>query len=291
MPTYNRAATLGRAVDSVLGQSFRDFELIVVDDGSRDATAEVMAAYGPPVVYHRLNKNGGGNAARNRGVLAAMGEIVCFLDSDDEYLPHKLRTIADYFTHHPEIDAVVDSYMVAGDPPVSRRNPVLSDSAALRSAVFNRKLWKATPAISARRAALLAVGGFDETVRRRQDMDLILRLTKRVRCASIDQVLWHKHTNQDAISATQTTFLPATMELCRRHPDYLTNGSQRQGVERDLGRHFLRLAIAGNFASFRRDLGIYRRFGRFGVSPWRLMLRYLLGDLLRRLRKGRIAAG
>lgn len=287
MPAYNRADTLVRAIGSVLAQDHHDFELIVVDDGSTDDTPAVMARFGPPVVYHRLARNGGGNAARNQGLALATGEIVCFLDSDDEYLPHKLRWIEGHFRDHPEVDVVVDSFTVAGDPPVPRINPILTDSAALREAVFNRRLWKATPAISARRAALAAVGGFDETVRRRQDMDLILRLTLSVRCASTDQVLWLKHPTAGAISAKQNTFLAATTEICLRHPDYLTDPRLRAGLERDLGRHFIRLLRAGALISFRRDLGAYRRFGRFGVSPWGLMLRYLL----RRHRQGRIAAG
>lgn len=279
MPAYNRADTIGRAVRSVLDQDYRDFELIVVDDGSTDRTAEVMAGFGPPVLYHRLPKNGGGNAARNKGIALASGAIVCFLDSDDEFMPHKLSWIAGYFADHPAVDVLVDSFVVAGTPPVSRTNPVITESEALRAAVFNRRLWKATPAISARRSALDSVGGFDETVRRRQDMDLVLRLTVNARCASTDQVLWRKHPTAGAISSKQNTFLAATTEICLRHPDYLTDPRLRRGLERDLGRHFVRLLRQGDVRSFRRDLEAYRRFGRFGASPWRLMLRYLLRRL------------
>jgi glycosyltransferase involved in cell wall biosynthesis len=280
MPTYNRAASLGRAVDSVLQQEFRDFELIVVDDGSSDGTRAVMQDYAQQAVYVRLDGNRGGNFARNRGIERASGAIVSFLDSDDEFLPHKLAFVADYFAAHAEIDGLVDSFEIrypaaANRPAVPRRNPVLDDSASLREAVFARRLYKATPAISARRQALLDIGMFDETLRRRQDMDLILRLTKAHRCASTDQILWVKHWTPGAISSKHSTFLPAIMDICQRHPDYIAVPAYRKGLDRDLGRHFWRLLRAGRVADLRADLKRYREFGRFGRSPWLLMLQYL----------------
>ena len=88
IPTYNRAKTIERAVDSVLAQTWKELEVIVVDDGSTDQTNEVLKAYGDKIrVIHR--QNGGASAARNTGIKAATGEIISFLDSDDEWLPSK----------------------------------------------------------------------------------------------------------------------------------------------------------------------------------------------------------
>lgn len=280
MPTFNRAASLRRAIDSVLCQSHADVELIVVDDGSRDNTSEVIQGYGDRLTYVRLANNRGGNHARNRGVERASGQIVSFLDSDDEFLPHKLAFVDRYFADHPAVDALVDSFEIRypaslNRPAVPRRNPVLQDSAALREAVFSRRLYKATPAISARRQALLDIGLFDETLKRRQDMDLILRLSKTHSCASTDQILWIKHWTENAISSKQNTFLLATIDICQRHPDYLSEPAYRRGLDRDLGRHFWRLLRARRFADLRTDLARYRDFGRFGRSPWLLMLQYL----------------
>lgn len=280
MPTFNRAASLQRAIDSVLCQTHPDVELIVVDDGSTDDTQAILEKYGSRLTAIVLAGNRGGNHARNRGVERASGEIVSFLDSDDEFLPHKLAFVAGYFAGHAEIDGLVDSFEIrypaaANRPAVPRRNPVLDDSAALREAVFARRLYKATPAISARRQALLDIGMFDESLRRRQDMDLILRLSKTHRCASTDQILWIKHWTANAISSKQNTFLLATLDICQRHPDYLSVPAYRRGLDRDLGRHFWRLLQAGRFADLRIDLKRYRDFGRFGRSPWLLMLQYL----------------
>ncbi|MEO8558321.1 MAG: glycosyltransferase, partial [Rhodospirillales bacterium] len=238
MPTFNRSATLSRAIDSVLCQTQADVELIVVDDGSADDTATILQLYSGRLTYVRLDGNRGGNFARNRGIERAQGDIVSFIDSDDEFLPHKLSFVAQYFATHAAVDALVDSFEIRYPPemnraPVVRRNPVLGDSVALREAVFGRRLYKATPAISVRRQALLDIGMFDETLKRRQDMDLILRLTRAHACASTDQVLWVKHWTANAISSKQNTFLLATMDICQRHPDYLSQPQFRRGLDRD----------------------------------------------------------
>jgi glycosyltransferase involved in cell wall biosynthesis len=89
IPTYNRAHLLKRALDSALPQLIDGDEIIVIDDGSTDNTAEVMTAYGPPVRYIKI-ENGGAGPARNRGIDEAKGDLVAFLDSDDEWMAPKL---------------------------------------------------------------------------------------------------------------------------------------------------------------------------------------------------------
>lgn len=100
IPTYNRAALLREALDSVFSQSYRDFEVIVVDDGSDDDTRDVVAEYaGVEYVY---TDHGGPARARNAGMQRARGEYLCYLDSDDLYYPHKLALQVDWLDRHPE---------------------------------------------------------------------------------------------------------------------------------------------------------------------------------------------
>lgn len=101
IPTYNRAAVLPRAVESVCRQTLPPKEIIVVDDGSTDETAKLIAEKFPHVVFIR-QKHQGVSGARNRGIRAATGEWIAFLDSDDEWLPRKLETQVRALRAHPD---------------------------------------------------------------------------------------------------------------------------------------------------------------------------------------------
>ena len=288
MPVYNRAATVGPAIESVLAQDFDDFELIVVDDGSRDATCAAVSAYvDPRVKLLRQEQNRGGNAARNRGVREASAPLIAFLDSDDVFLPHKLGFLVRYFGANPQVDVLIDSFELVyppemNKPKATRINPALADSAAIEEAIFARRIFKATPAISARKEAIVTAGLFDETLKRRQDFDLVLRLAQTARCASTDAILWTKQWSPDAISAKHDTFVPATIELCRRHPRYLTEPAFRAGLARDTARHFARLLSKGRLGG---AFGDARRLaGAFGFTTLCGLLATGAGEMARRKR-------
>jgi len=101
IPTYNRATFLKDAIDSVLAQTFLDFELIVVDDGSTDDTPKLLSSYNNKVrVITQTNQ--GPSAARNRGIEAAKGKWIAFLDSDDVWKPDKLKKQVRFITDHPD---------------------------------------------------------------------------------------------------------------------------------------------------------------------------------------------
>jgi glycosyltransferase involved in cell wall biosynthesis len=259
MPVYNREAVVRRAIDSVLAQDFTDFELIIVDDGSKDRTVEVVQEVTDPRLrLFRQPHNMGGNAARNRGIREARAPLIAFLDSDDVYLPGKLGYIVRYMEAHPEVEALLDSFVLEEAGPRTSRarlriNPELAANDAIESAIFQRRVYKATPALSARREALERIGMFDETLRRRQDFDIVLRLVAGARCATTSEVLWRKHWSRDSISAAQGTFMAAVLAICERHPQYVRNPAFRKGLARDLARHFLRLTGRGDFRLIFRD--------------------------------------
>src|SRR5436853_1669432 len=103
VPTYNRRETIQAAIASVQRQTFTDWELIVVDDGSTDDTAALIEGSDPRLVLIR-QKNQGVNAARNNGMLSARGQYIAFLDSDDEWLPHHLELSVAFFRAFPGED-------------------------------------------------------------------------------------------------------------------------------------------------------------------------------------------
>ena len=178
IPAYNAAGFIRRAVDSVLAQTFQDFELLVVDDGSTDDTRTVLASYGDRI---RLltKENGGPAAARNHGLRHAQGRYVAFLDSDDYWLPGKLEHQVRLLDNRHEIGFCSTATMVvdtagepAGDWPCWAGADPLPDILFMHGAAISGS----TSGVLARRELLVELGGFDETLRGYEDPDLWIRL-------------------------------------------------------------------------------------------------------------------
>ena len=257
---------IGRAIESVLAQTFTDFELIVVDDGSTDNGPTVVERFGDPRVrLIRQDRNRGANAARNEGVRQARGGIIAFLDSDDLFLPNKLQAVVDAFDARPGVGLVLDSFRKErpGREPTLCRNPDLDARDELIRALFDRRIWKSTSGISVRREAALAAGLFDEGLNRRQDLDFLLRLIRTVSAASVPDVTWVKTFTDDSISADLGSFMKAFIAFWDRHPDYYDDPVLRRGFSLDLARHASRMAKRGRWRQLLGDLGLVSaRIGR-----------------------------
>jgi len=115
IPLYNKAAYIARAIDSVLAQTFADFELIVVDDGSTDGGGDVVRRHVDPRIRLIVQSNAGPGAARNRGLREARSELVAFLDADDEWLPGFLATAVEYLQSHQEVATISLGYRKAAE--------------------------------------------------------------------------------------------------------------------------------------------------------------------------------
>lgn len=239
LPVHNREDVLARAVQSVLDQRLKEFELVIVDDGSTDNSVAVANSFKDRrIKVVELGENRGGNVARNAGIHAATSPLIAFLDSDDTYLPEKLERVVAQFDQKPDLELLVDSFIKVqpSGARVVRKNPVIDDRETFRRALFRRQLWKATPSISARRDAILTVM-FDETLRRLQDFDFLIRASEKLSCASTDAVLWVKYWDANAISG-QDNMIAANVELVRRHPEYLKVREYRPGLA-----YILRLSL------------------------------------------------
>lgn len=259
LPVHNRANVLDRAIRSVLDQTFKEWELLVVDDGSSDGSAAAAKSFGDPrIKVIDLGENRGGNVARNAGLRAAAAPLIGFLDSDDEYLPEKLEWTVSEFVRRPEVDLLVDSFVKVqpSGARVTRKNPVIGDRETFRKALFQRQLWKATPSITLKREVVRRVM-FDESLRRLQDFDFLIRASAVANCASTDQVLWVKHWDAAAISA-QDNMIAANVELVRRHPEYLKTREYRPGLAYALRLSLWRRLKKGDPAGILRDIGNLR---------------------------------
>jgi glycosyltransferase involved in cell wall biosynthesis len=257
LPVHNRADVLGRAIRSVLGQKLREFELLVVDDGSIDESVAVAKSFNDDrIKVIELGENRGGNAARNSGVLAATAPLVAFLDSDDIYLPDKLDHVVREFERRPKLELLVDSFIKIqpSGARIVRKNPRIDDGQTFRRALFTRQLWKATPSISVRHSTMVSVM-FDESLRRLQDFDFLIRASQVANCGSTDAVLWEKYWDSNAISI-QDNLIAANVELVRRHPEYLNVRDFRPGlayiVRLALWRRFKKANVGGAVRDVRR---------------------------------------
>ncbi len=110
IPAYNAGRYIGRAIDSVLAQTRPAEEIIVVDDGSTDNTAEIAGAYGDRIRFIR-QENAGASVARNTGIAAATGNWIAFLDADDEWLPEKLRLQTEHLERNPDLTWTTANYV------------------------------------------------------------------------------------------------------------------------------------------------------------------------------------
>jgi glycosyltransferase involved in cell wall biosynthesis len=182
IPTYQRRALVTRAVASVLRQTFGDFELIVVD-GSDDGTKEALAGLDPRLRYV-WQENRGVAATRNAGIRLARGDVVAFLDSDNQWLPDHLEVITDVLERHPQavLVSTCPSFHVAGSesPSDAREVDLLPDSVLRNCAGF-------VSCIAVRREPLQEIGGFDEELPVAEDNDLWLRLAMRGPFATVQR--------------------------------------------------------------------------------------------------------
>jgi glycosyltransferase involved in cell wall biosynthesis len=184
LPTFNRAHLLGRAITSVFNQTFRDFELIVVDDGSTDDTERVLGSFSSSQLrIVKLPRNLGPANARNVGIQAARGDFIAFQDSDDEWLPHKLDQQVEAIQRAVGIRPVGACYsrVIFLRETNVEYFPTYNDSSLLEGNIYPRLLEANavdTPALLVYRHVLNAVGGFDEHLTWLEDWDLALRIAQ-----------------------------------------------------------------------------------------------------------------
>ena len=221
LPTYNRAHLLRRAIESVLNQTYGDFELLVIDDGSTDATGSVMGTFvDRRIRYVRCDCNRGAGAARNVGIQIARGALVAFQDSDDEWMPDKLEHHLRAFATAAAAVGVVYSDMTRVRPDGRaeyHRSPTVVRGRLIDPATGFYQVYK-LGIVSAvvRRECLLEIGLFNEQLGALEDMELFIRLARRYDFVHVDKPLVRYH-QRDGRSTGLAAEYHARCSLLRMH--------------------------------------------------------------------------
>lgn len=267
IPAYNAQDFIGEAIESVQSQNITDLQIIVVDDGSTDGTAEKVS-HGYPNVTLVHKQNGGAATARNAGIASAQGDYIAFLDADDLWLPGKLSVQYQHLKTHPDIQLVCtrfarwDQNADGTYPPLDR---LIAEAEAIPEGeledhlsgwVYHKLLlscyvWTST--VMMRRSLLAKIGNFDESLRLGQDYDFWLRASR----------------------ITQIHTLRRPMALYRQHPDsatvrgapinygarVITQAIKRWGYSSPDGNSVPARQVKKRIAGMHFDLG-YRRYGQ-----------------------------
>jgi glycosyltransferase involved in cell wall biosynthesis len=219
IPTFNRAAIVGRAIRSVLAQTFQDWELIVVDDCSTDGTGQEVRSFSDHrIKYIRHDRNRRGGAARNTGLRCARGEYVAFLDDDDEWLPEKLEKELQVFRSSDPLVGLVYSGMILSDECgriLKVRVPTISGW--VHDELLDRDFIGSCSRVTVKKQVLDRVAGFDDAFANCQDYDLWLRVTRVAKIACVPNCLVKRHMLSGGMTASLRNICAGREQIVQKY--------------------------------------------------------------------------
>jgi len=222
IPTHNRAHLVGRAIQSVLDQSYQDLEIIVVDDASTDNTEEVVRSFNDKrIKYIRHKKNKGAAAARNTGIMAARSEYIAFQDSDDEWLHEKLEKQMKIFkVSSPEVGVVyTDMWKITANKRLYFHSPNImpKDKTIYEQALDYKVRYIGIQTVLMKKECFDKVGLFDEKLPRYIDLELFIRLSKYFYFYHIKEPLLNYYDTKNCISFNTMALITARKTILDKY--------------------------------------------------------------------------
>ncbi len=277
IPTYNCAQYLARALASAAAQTYQDFQLVVIDDGSTDNTEEIAGKF--PCVFEK-QRHAGQAAARNRGISISSSPYVAFLDADDAWLPQKLEKQIAFLESHPDVSLVCCDCADGGSEPVARSELCVPQYPRFEH--LARECFIFTPTVVVRRECLDECGGFNESLKVSEDFNLWLKIASRRKVTFMRDTLAVRYKRDGSLSLTTepdvacAQGIAALEDVIRSCPQF--SRAQRQAVNRELA---IRYYIYGSFllsagqvrksrpnllAAWRRQPRNWRAFAKYCTS-------------------------
>lgn len=202
IPCYNSEKWIVDSLQSIYNQTYKNFEVIVIDDGSEDNTNKIVQEFDSSIIY-KYQKNKGPAAARNLGVKIAKGDYIAFLDSDDLWEKNKLEKQLSYLNKNKEVDLILTNVTVVnenGSFLFHHDNNVPSDKEELIRAFFLGKIVMNTPTIFMKKEVFNEVGGFIESLPLREDHFFLMVVSKRYKVGHIKDYLVKRRIRESSIS-------------------------------------------------------------------------------------------
>lgn len=232
---YNTAPYIAETLDSLFAQGFSDFEVIVINDGSTDKTADAIQPYLSRIRY-REQPNQGPAAARNAALRLARGQYIAILDSDDLWLPQYLEKMVSLLQAHPEVDLYYPNAVLFGETHFKGRlyQDIYPSSQPFTLEKFLTKECSVFGLVMFRREVLEQVGGYDEELRGVEDFDLWLRMLQHgYRFSFTPEVLVKYRRRPASLSASSTQYYQQVINTLRKfQASPLTTPHQRELAER-----------------------------------------------------------
>ena len=222
MPAYNRERYLADAIDSVLAQTYTQWELIVVDDGSTDSTAAIGQSYAnrfPGRVIFVSQKNGGPTAARNNAIRRSSGKLIAFLDSDDLWVPTKLERQVRAWDSGGDIAFVYTGYEMVDGAGASLRvvRPDPRFQGDIRELLWTTENEILGPTMMIEREKMFRVGLFDQRLKGPENLDLRLKLANLGRVAFVDETLYRYRKHGASLTDDRDAMIVQLASLIRLH--------------------------------------------------------------------------
>lgn len=281
-PTYNREDFLGEAIQSVIDQTYGQFELIIVDDGSTDeseALVERFALNDPRIRYFKQH-NQGQSVARNRGIKESQGEFICFLDSDNKWFPDKLEASVKAFYDEPSVDIVYGDNVTISETgaEIDRSNMPRHSGLITERLLADNFISMNTTMV--RKHCFDKLGAFNERDRLAEDYELWLRFSTEFRFLYIPHYFGYYRVMDNQISTDKEARYAANEKIIHsfltRFPDALTRKEQRAGLCRFYLRKARYLSATGQRKRCFKSLGRAFYLDPFWLGPWRTSARILM---------------
>jgi glycosyltransferase involved in cell wall biosynthesis len=282
IPTYNRSDLICEAVSSVLDQTYQNWEVIVVDDGSEDNTKSALGSF---LNDHRINyvyqKNQGQSVARNNGIALSTGNYICFLDSDNKWLPEKLKVSVDAALENPDVDVIYgDNITIDINGDELSRDTMKKYSGRITYRLLRDNFISMNTTMTKRRC-FEEMGGLDEGDRLAEDYELWLRMSTRYSFLHIPVYVGFYRVMENQLSTDKDKRFAANFkiinEFIERYPNSVTWGQKRRGFSGFFWRKASYEKSVGRYSRAWKDFAYSVSYWPFWSGPWKLLVKMVVG--------------